>query len=94
MIPFTATDTEDVESITPWANIGLIVLNFLVFFGELAVGVSGGQDALASFVDHYALVPCEYTVQCAWPRAHRTRSGSRCSRRCSCTVAGNTSWAT
>jgi membrane associated rhomboid family serine protease len=65
MIPYTATDTEDVESITPIANIGLIVLNFLAFFVELGVGFQGGEDALNSFVNRYALVPCEYTAQCA-----------------------------
>jgi hypothetical protein len=32
VIPYTATDTDDVESIAPIANIGLIVVNFLVFF--------------------------------------------------------------
>jgi membrane associated rhomboid family serine protease len=64
MIPYNATDTEDVDSIVPVANIGLIVLNFLAFFVELGVGVQGGDDALASFVNHYALVPCEYTAHC------------------------------
>jgi membrane associated rhomboid family serine protease len=64
MIPYNATETDDAEAIVPWTNIGLIVLNFLVFFYELAVGVSGGDDALASFVQSYALVPCEYTAQC------------------------------
>jgi len=67
MIPYTATDTDDVESITPVANIVLIALNFLAFFGELAVGATGGGDALASFVQRYALVPCEYTAHCALP---------------------------
>jgi membrane associated rhomboid family serine protease len=69
MIPYTATETEDLESITPVATIGLIVLNFLAFFGELAIGVQGGEDALASFVQRYALVPCEYTAHCAVPAA-------------------------
>jgi membrane associated rhomboid family serine protease len=64
MIPYTATETDDVESITPVANIGLIVLNFLAFFAELAVGLQGGENALASFVQRYALVPCEYTAHC------------------------------
>jgi membrane associated rhomboid family serine protease len=64
MIPYTATDTEDVDSIVPIANIGLIVLNFLAFFVELGVGFQGGNDALVSFVNHYALIPCEYTAHC------------------------------
>ncbi len=57
MIPFGAPDTDDVEAITPIANIGIIVLNLLVSFGELAVGLQGGDNALASFVQRYALVP-------------------------------------
>jgi len=65
MIPYNATDTDDVQSIAPVANIGLIVINFLVFFLELGIGVQGGDNALASFVDRYALVPCEYTGRCA-----------------------------
>jgi membrane associated rhomboid family serine protease len=65
MIPFNATETDDAEAIVPWANIGLIVLNFLFFFYELGVGVRGGDDALASFVQSYGLVPCEYTARCA-----------------------------
>jgi membrane associated rhomboid family serine protease len=64
MIPFDTTDTEDAASITPIANIGLIVLNFLVFFGELAVGAQGGEDGLTTFIQRYALVPCEYTAHC------------------------------
>ena len=36
MIPYNATETDDVESIMPVANISLIVLNFLAFFVELA----------------------------------------------------------
>ena len=63
MIPYTATETDDVESIMPIANISLIVLNFLAFFVELGVGAQG-EGALNSFVQHYALVPCEYTGQC------------------------------
>jgi len=66
MIPYNATEAEDadVASIVPVANIGLIVLNFLAFFGELVVGAQGA-DALNNFVQAYALVPCEYTGQCA-----------------------------
>src|SRR5262249_21282737 len=64
IIPFAASDTDDVEAIVPVANIGLIVLNFLAFFGELAVGAQGA-DALPDFVQRYSLVRCEYTGQCA-----------------------------
>jgi membrane associated rhomboid family serine protease len=65
MIPYAATDTDDAESIVPWTNIGLIALNFLVFFYELAVGASGGDNALATFLQQYGLVPCEYTARCS-----------------------------
>jgi len=64
MIPYNATETDDAEAIVPWTNIGLIVLNFLVFFYELAVGASGGDAALASLAQNYGLVPCEYTAHC------------------------------
>jgi membrane associated rhomboid family serine protease len=65
MIPYSATETDDVESVMPIANYGLIALNFIVFFIELAVGISGGEDALSSLVQRYALVPCEYTAHCS-----------------------------
>lgn len=65
MIPYSATDTDDAEAIVPWTNLGLIALNFLVFFYELAVGATGGDDALSSLVQNYGLVPCEYTAHCA-----------------------------
>jgi membrane associated rhomboid family serine protease len=51
----------------PWTNLGLIAVNFLVFFCELAVGATGGDDALASMVQNFGLVPCEYTAHCAIP---------------------------
>jgi len=65
MIPYNATETNDAEAIMPWTNIGLIVANFVVFFYELAVGVSGGEDAIQNFVQSFGLVPCEYTAHCA-----------------------------
>jgi membrane associated rhomboid family serine protease len=67
MIPYKAMDTDDAEAVVPWTNIGLIVVNFLVFFYELAVNASGGDSAISSFVQSYGLVPCEYTAQCAIP---------------------------
>ncbi|MBV9359461.1 MAG: hypothetical protein JO023_28450 [Chloroflexi bacterium] len=45
MIPYAATEADDVQPIVPWTNIGLIVLNFLVFFYELAVDTQGGDAA-------------------------------------------------
>jgi membrane associated rhomboid family serine protease len=65
MIPYNAVETNDAEAVMPWTNIGLIVLNFLVFFYELAVGANGGDAALSSFVSNYGLVPCEYTARCS-----------------------------
>ena len=65
MIPYKAIGTDDAEAIVPWTNIGLIALNFLFFFYELAVGASGGDNALASFIQNYGLVPCDYTGHCA-----------------------------
>jgi len=64
VIPYTAADTEDPQSIFPWVNVGLIVLNFLVFFYELALG-SQGDTTLNNFLNAYSLVPCEYTNHCA-----------------------------
>jgi membrane associated rhomboid family serine protease len=65
MIPYAATGTDDAEAIVPWTNIALIVVNFLVFFYELSVGLTGGDDAISAFVQNYGLVPCEYTAHCA-----------------------------
>ncbi|HZT96541.1 MAG TPA: rhomboid family intramembrane serine protease [Chloroflexota bacterium] len=59
-IPLNAIDTDDADDIFPWANIGLIVVNFLVFFYELSL--SGGP--LNRFFLDYSLVPCEYTSRC------------------------------
>ena len=60
-LPLNAVDTGDDTDIVPWANIGLIVANFLVFFYELSL--SGG--ALTKFFHDFSLVPCEYTGHCA-----------------------------
>jgi membrane associated rhomboid family serine protease len=65
MIPYDAVDTNDSDTIMPLTNIGLIVLNFLVFFYELAIGINGGDNAIQSFVQNFGLVPCEYTARCA-----------------------------
>jgi membrane associated rhomboid family serine protease len=60
-LPLDAIDTGDDTQIFPWANIGLIVVNFLVFFYELALS----SGALNKFFLDYSLVPCEYTNHCA-----------------------------
>jgi membrane associated rhomboid family serine protease len=57
MIPYAATDTNDAEAIVPWTNLGLIALNFLGFFYELAVSATGGDNAAsASGVAYWAHV--------------------------------------
>jgi hypothetical protein len=45
MIPYSAIEKDDAEAVMPWTNIGLIVVNFLVFFYELGVwnGTTGGR---------------------------------------------------
>ena len=60
-IPITAIETGEDTDIMPLANIGIIVLNFLVFFYELALS----NGALSKFFLDYSLVPCEYTNHCA-----------------------------
>ena len=61
MIPYSADDAPDPTRATPVVTVGLIVLNFLVFFYELALSAQGTLD---SFLNAYSLVPCEYTNQC------------------------------
>jgi membrane associated rhomboid family serine protease len=61
MIPYRADDADDPTQALPAITIGLIVVNFLVFFYELAL--QGSQ--LDNVVFAYSLVPCEYTHRCA-----------------------------
>ncbi len=61
MIPLKAEDVDDPTSAIPIATIGLIVVNFIVFFYELALN----DTQFNSFVNAYSLVPCEYAQQCA-----------------------------
>lgn len=60
MIPYSADDVDDPTRAFPVVTIGLIVVNFLVFFYELAQG-----DQLDKFINAFSLVPCEYTNQCS-----------------------------
>lgn len=60
MIPYSADDVDDPTRAFPAVTIGLIVVNFLVFFYELAQG-----DQLDKFINAFSLVPCEYTNQCS-----------------------------
>jgi membrane associated rhomboid family serine protease len=59
-LPLDAVGTDDDTRIVPWVNIGIIVVNFLVFFYELSLGTG----ALNKFFLDYSLVPCEYTNHC------------------------------
>jgi membrane associated rhomboid family serine protease len=61
MIPVGSRDVRDPTNALPVVTIGLIVANFLVFFYELSLP----QTQIQSFFNSYALVPCEYTSQCA-----------------------------
>jgi membrane associated rhomboid family serine protease len=61
MIPYAADDAADPTSATPIVTVGLIVLNFVVFFYELALEAQGNLDTL---IYGYSLVPCEYTAHC------------------------------
>ena len=63
MIPYRADDVDDPTQAFPVVTVGLIVVNFIVFFYELALGGQGSQ--LDSFLNAYSLVPCEYSHQCA-----------------------------
>lgn len=61
MIPFS--DPSEPDHIFPYVNIGLIVVNFLVFFYELSLGAQS-TGTLNHFIYDYGLVPCEYTAHC------------------------------
>ena len=61
MIPVGSRDVRDPTNALPIVTIGLIIANFLVFFYELALPA----DQVQGFIDAYALVPCEFTGQCA-----------------------------
>ena len=63
MIPYRTDDTPDPTQAVPFVTVGLIVVNFLVFFYELSLSTQGTQ--LDSFISAYSLVPCEYTNHCA-----------------------------
>jgi membrane associated rhomboid family serine protease len=63
MIPYHADDVDDPTNALPVVTVGLIVVNFLVFFYELALGAQGSE--LNNFINAYSLVPCEYSHQCA-----------------------------
>lgn len=62
MIPFS--DPSEPNRIFPWVNIGLILVNFAVFFYELSLSSTG---SLNSFFLQYGVVPCEYSSHCLAP---------------------------
>jgi membrane associated rhomboid family serine protease len=61
VIPYS--DPSEPGRVFPYVNIGLIVVNFIVFFYELSLGATG-SSTLNSFFYHYSLIPCEYTNRC------------------------------
>ena len=61
MIPVGSRDVADPTKALPIVTIGLILVNFLVFFYELSVPTAQTE----SFFNAWALIPCEYTSQCA-----------------------------
>jgi membrane associated rhomboid family serine protease len=62
LIPLS--DPSEPNRIFPYVNIAIIIINFLVFFYELALGSQGLATQNKFFLD-YSLVPCEYTNHCA-----------------------------
>jgi len=60
-LPLGSRDAKDPTNAVPIITIGLVAASVLVFLYELSLP----QDQLESFFYAYALVPCEYTNQCA-----------------------------
>ena len=60
-IPIRSRDAMDPTNALPIVTIGLIIANFLVFFYELSVPAAQTE----TFFNQWALIPCEYTSQCA-----------------------------
>ncbi|GAC1326438.1 MAG: rhomboid family intramembrane serine protease [Chloroflexota bacterium] len=62
LIPFS--DPSEPDHIVPYVNIALIVINFVVFFYELSLGLAMGTGMANKFIADFGLVPCEYTNRC------------------------------
>ena len=60
-LPIGSSDAKTPTNATPVITIGLVAISVLVFLYELALP----QDQLEAFFNAFALVPCEYTGQCA-----------------------------
>jgi membrane associated rhomboid family serine protease len=56
VIPYS--DPSEPNRIFPYVNIGIIAVNFLVFFYELSLGAQGTSH-LNSFFSDFSLIPCE-----------------------------------
>src|SRR5262245_8210202 len=68
MLPLGSRDAADPTKAFPIVTLGLVVVNFLVFFYELSLS----PDQLNAFINAYALVPCEFTSQCPIPAGAAT----------------------
>jgi membrane associated rhomboid family serine protease len=64
MLPYATSEHDEPLQITPWTTYALIAANILVFCYELALNSQGAAQLNTLLLD-YALVPCEYTAQCA-----------------------------
>ena len=60
-IPIGSRDVRDPTNALPIVTIGLILANVLVFLYEIALPPA----QVESWISAFALVPCEYTSQCA-----------------------------
>jgi AI-2E family transporter len=96
--PYNTDEVSDPTRAFPWANIGLIVVNLLVFFFELALGTQG--SALDRFLNGFSLAlrtptaPSTrrgrsrllrgHAVACAWTGGHPSARprGRSACRRC------------
>jgi rhomboid family protein len=61
VIPVGSRDAADPTKAFPAITVALVVVNVLVFLYELTLS----PDQLDAFLNAYALIPCEYTGQCA-----------------------------
>jgi membrane associated rhomboid family serine protease len=59
-IPLGSSDVKDPTRAFPIVTVGLVVANVVVFLYELTLSQAG----LETFLNAYALVPCEYSGQC------------------------------
>jgi membrane associated rhomboid family serine protease len=48
----------------PFVTVGLIVINVLVFFYQVSLGLGGPAAAAHEFIAEFGLIPCRLTGQC------------------------------